>query len=342
MRGFGCRTTGLVGALACVAACGGSHGGDDDGSAWTGASGGIETGRGTGGSAVAGLGGWSVGASGGHPLSGAGGRGSGGAGAGGATGGRGIGGSAAGDDAGRSSGAGDSSSARGTGFVNVVSFSTPMIYLVPRFVEAGRVSTCTRQDFGDCSVYVCASDPVQTHPDAGLISVTVDGEPLLSSMPDANGVYPTTFLRDREFAGGELLSIRAEGGEVGAFDAMVEVPAGVLMSKPELGTDASGIAVVPRDEDLVIEWSGGTPDVIVNVQGGSALGSPVTTLSCYVASEAGGMTIPAEVLEIVAPVQLQALAFEEQSVVAGGYDVTVYGVLAVNATSGDPIVVGVE
>jgi hypothetical protein len=143
-------------------------------------------------------------------------------------------------------------------------------------------------------------DPIQsTSLDAGA-KLTLTGPGLSKDLSKANGLYSvlgtqqtipglpttnTTFL-----APGSYTIAGTGGADVGAFSANVTIPAPLTWSNP--------VTSVPRSQNLVINWTGGTASDTVYIAGSSTNSASNVTASfqCYANAAAGTFTVPSYVL----------------------------------------------
>ena len=170
--------------------------------------------------------------------------------------------------------------------------------------EAGQ--HCVDTDLDGCSITHCDdSAPVvpAIRPTAGTITLTspnVSGSAVL--VPGADGSYGSpkaTF--STIFVGEEVISFRASGGAVPAFENELTMPLALLRSEPYVdNSDTHTRLQIPSTRDLKLTWTRGAPDVwlILDARGARLDGKPGTaSLYCAFPSEAGTGTVRSSLLQ---------------------------------------------
>lgn len=87
------------------------------------------------------------------------------------------------------------------------------------------------------------------------------------------------------------------GNDAGAFTASVDAPAA-----PFVWTNIPNVTIpIDRSQDLTITWTGGAPDSLVSILGGSFESGVSSAFLCTAAAGAGSFTVPSYVLLSLAP-----------------------------------------
>jgi hypothetical protein len=211
-------------------------------------------------------------------------------------------------------------------------------------------SSCTRETFGPCTVSTCpvasSSDPAppSKNPDAGQI--TLESTPVSYSKdlyPDGRGAYAGDVVTTLLWAGGEALSVKAEGGEVPAFELTTAAPLPLVVERADLPPDTEdGFLPYDATQDLVLEFSNGKPGVSIQVSGSSGFGNDATSTNmyCFFDSAPGTLTISSAALAALATmyspvIYLYTLGRTDVSV--GNYDVAVIFGMPMNDSDGNQL-----
>jgi hypothetical protein len=207
-------------------------------------------------------------------------------------------------------------------------------------------SPCEVQTFGPCTVSTCPSTPPDpappptvAAPSAGTVSLSAAAVSYAKTLnPTAGyGAYGTDIDTTVEFLGGESVSFSATGGEIPAFSGSMAMPVPLAITTELPARDQNGNIPFHVAEDLVLELSGGMPDLVVQVDGftGISGGPTESTLSCILESESGTLTIPSEALMPLGTSALMHLfTLRRSSLGAGEYNVLLVFGTNVNASDG--------
>lgn len=213
-------------------------------------------------------------------------------------------------------------------------------------VSSNTPSPCEVQTYGACTVTTCPSTPPDppppptvAAPGAGTLSLTAAAASYAKTLnPDAGyGAYGADIDTTVDFLGGESVSISAAGGEIPAFSGTVVMPVPLSITTVLPARDTNGSIPFRVAEDLVLEVSGGMPDVVVQVDGRTGIsGGPTkSSLSCFVESESGTLTIPSEALTPLGTSAFVVLyTLRRSSLITGDYDILVVFGTNVNANDG--------
>lgn len=260
-------------------------------------------------------------------------------------------GGAAGNTGGGSAGMGGaggdpSATARGVGFVTVISIrtTTTVDTMLAGFYASAADRTPgmkpVNETLGPCVVttYVPDGTAAGSRPSlsAGVITLTggngtstitpMSGQYVLGAAPAAGQPY---------FNPGQTLSFSAAGDVVPAFTATIVAPSVTTLIAP-LDKSGSGAPLpTSRSTDLVVSFSGGSGKVRAAINGKDANGGSVNVVCTFAASTLNGV-IPATALGRLAPGEATfgADTVEESPTVAGNYDLDVRVIAGVATAAG--------
>ncbi len=112
-------------------------------------------------------------------------------------------------------------------------------------------ASCMSEPVAGCEIQTCSTETVvPPRPDAGLVSITPSGGGGQSYLPDDSGIYPATPVVSWE--DDEEVTVDAAGGEVPAFSVDLVGPGDVATVVSPAFPDP----VIPRDQALLVEWTG--------------------------------------------------------------------------------------
>jgi hypothetical protein len=94
-------------------------------------------------------------------------------------------------------------------------------------------------------------------------------------------------VSDALFAGDEMISVSAAGGDVGAFSQQLRAPSLITLTAPELQSESF---VVDTTRDLGVSWTGG-PEGEVQVYLAGIAESDVRTVTCTAPVNSGTLTV---------------------------------------------------
>ena len=111
--------------------------------------------------------------------------------------------------------------------------------------------SCMSEPVAGCEIQTCNMEVVAPpRPDAGLVSVTPAGGGGQSYLPDDMGNYPVT--PPVSWQDGEEVAVAADGADLPAFTVDMTGPGDVAsVVKPVFPNP-----VIPRDQALLVEWTG--------------------------------------------------------------------------------------
>jgi uncharacterized protein (TIGR03437 family) len=106
------------------------------------------------------------------------------------------------------------------------------------------------------------------------------------------------FFLGAPFSPGLYTVTGPSGADVGSFQATINIP-----SPPFNWTNKDSIQTIPRSQGLLITWSGGDPNSIVEINGYSSVGGPMINVSfqCTANATAGQFTVPSAILSLLPP-----------------------------------------
>lgn len=154
---------------------------------------------------------------------------------------------------------------------------------------------------GTCAVYNSLNgraDPPLDNPqslDAGT-TMTVKGPGGTVNIQGGSGSFRSTLSAGFLVPGNYTVSFSG-GKDVPAFSANLTLPTQPTMTNPQ--PDVPNAQTVTRSSGLQVTWTGGSPEVLVNLSGQSSIdGTFITgaTFECLVPSDAGSFTIPPYIL----------------------------------------------
>jgi hypothetical protein len=197
----------------------------------------------------------------------------------------------------------------------------------------GAGARCATQKTGGCYVIDCtAQGPAPTAIASGQVDLYSGAMTLLSVMPEADGVYPTTYTQGALWTAGSSIGIRSAGGSLPKFDVPLTAPATITVTKPvPNGPDP----VITRSAGLTASWSGATGKVTVAVSQTPAAAVDLTTsvrFFCEFDGAAGTGSVPAAVTSVLsasAPATaLNIGGSVTADVIVGAYPLHVYALNA--------------
>jgi hypothetical protein len=183
-----------------------------------------------------------------------------------------------------------------TGQVLIVQTRTKAFGLtvLPAFCANRSGEDCPSTTQGDCTFTpTCNSTVHDTYVSAGTITIA-SSSPLLDVVqkPDSDNAYVSQAI-DVSFDAGVSLHVSAPGATVPAFSTDLAVPFALLIDSPQ--ADPNGVIAVTTMSDLVIDYSGGTTEVDLVLDGISSAGS----VHCDAVSTTGKLTIDARILAAI-------------------------------------------
>ena len=126
--------------------------------------------------------------------------------------------------------------------------------------SAALCRTAVLAEIGPCRLYGCMAPPsdagvppLPVPADAGRISFSVRGTDVAFLLPASDSSYPLQNYDDLLWSFGSLVTVRAAGGDVPAFELLVFEPSTITSTAPDF--DLAFIDVL-RSEDLPVTWSG--------------------------------------------------------------------------------------
>ncbi len=200
---------------------------------------------------------------------------------------------------------------------------------------------CRVETYGPCTATFCpaaSSDPPPAAvkaPDAGELTISSSAASYQKTLyPDANGVYAGDVDQNVAFLGGEMLAISAEGNEVPAFSHTTTAPEPLVVDTSALPPrDSTHFFPYDPTQDLVLDFTGGTDDVRVELQGSGAPSS----MFCFWDSKPGTITIPAAALTALGGLgSFYLFTLQNTTVQAGDYGVVV--VVGLNMNGDDDFI----
>lgn len=215
-------------------------------------------------------------------------------------------------------------------------------------VPSNAPNPCEVRTYGSCTVETCPSTPpdpppppTTAAPGAGTVSLTATAVSYAKTLgPNAGyGAYGSDVDNTVRFTGGESVSISATGGEIPAFSASMAMPVPLVITNELPARDTNGGIPLDVEEDLVLDFTGGMPGVVVQVQGltGQSGGPTQSTLSCFFESEPGTLTIPTGALTPLGPRAIVVFfTLRRSTLVAGDYNVLLVFGKDVDAGDGLP------
>ncbi len=211
----------------------------------------------------------------------------------------------------------------GPGMVNTVA----MAYF--RFPQSDTSSSCETTTIGSCYVTECEGGELTREPaipDAGTIQIRSTGDFTADFLAAGNGEYTATALGG-PLAGGETITITAEGGGVPAFTHTMEYPLVMMLTDPVFD-DVQTEYAVSRAFDLPLAWDRGFEGLKFQVQSQSPGANRV--LACSFPAETGAGTIDSDLLRMLDQgTQLLLLGVETDVVKAGDVEVSISSVSTV-------------
>lgn len=174
--------------------------------------------------------------------------------------------------------------------------------------SAPAADPCTHKMIGLCSVTACgivpataqdASEPVAADdsapakmPTAGAISISAGHKVTLAS--NKHGLYAPK-IGDKEFFGtSNTVAIHAKGGDVPAFDKVLNMPPRITLSTPAWPAEGTSFAL-NRANGIDLAWTGGgTGHVVTTIM--TKTDSKSVEVACRFDAVKGHATIPATAL----------------------------------------------
>jgi uncharacterized protein (TIGR03437 family) len=216
----------------------------------------------------------------------------------------------------------------------------------PAAVQPFILSLIDTQPLGTCIVAnaLAGSDPPLTFlgaPDAGA-SLSVSGPVGNRALPKQSTPGPTDYfavLGPGNYLNSGSFSITGPGGpDVGAFTATISLPSMPVLVIPQ------GLSPVVRSKGVTVNWIGGAPNSIVEIDGESATDGTFTNgaiFACFAPASAGTFTIPPSVLYALPAGSNAALIFNS---VVNGPSFTAKGLDAgfVSSSREEVVVVSVQ
>jgi uncharacterized protein (TIGR03437 family) len=156
---------------------------------------------------------------------------------------------------------------------------------------------------GVCSVYNNPNGPLQPFTPVGGLDAgpqaTITGGNGTKNIPGNAGSYHAVLSPDATYFTTGPITVSFPGGkDVAAFSSTFTPPAFPKMTSPQ--PDAQSPTAVTKANGLPVTWSGGSPDVTVEIDGFNVtdqFGTIGAAFTCLVPSTAGSFTIPATVLQ---------------------------------------------
>jgi hypothetical protein len=139
--------------------------------------------------------------------------------------------------------------------------------------------------------------PVPVEASAGAVTISGGKQPIALSPADKAPIYPRHQADTLPWKGGEVLEVKATGGEVPAFSAKVNAPGYVKVLEPSPPPPEVGSRrAIARDQDLRFRWAAAAVGDIVLVFGG-ATNDAWRELTCRFPGPAGEGIVPAAALK---------------------------------------------
>ena len=162
------------------------------------------------------------------------------------------------------------------------------------FTRTAADQSFTRKTVGPCVVdtYGSGAGPKDTDRSAGKITIS-GGTKSAVLLPEADGTYTTVNGQGALFAGGETLTITAQGAAVPAFVLSLVAPSKLTLSAPAL--PASGPLKVTRSAGITASWTGTSAGVVV-VYLDAAGGASAYAATCSFPASSGSGVVPAAAL----------------------------------------------
>ena len=163
------------------------------------------------------------------------------------------------------------------------------------FTRTAADQSVTRKTVGPCVVetYGSGAGPKDTDRSAGKLTIS-GGAKSVPLLPEADGTYTTVNGQGALFAGGETLTITAQGAAVPAFVLSLVAPSKLTLASPALPA-AAGALKVTRSAGLSASWTGSSAGVVV-VYLDAAGGSSAHAATCSFPASAGAGVVPAAAL----------------------------------------------
>ena len=194
-------------------------------------------------------------------------------------------------------------------------------------------SGCTERREGACVIHRCPTSAADAGAPAGLSSagaITFSGGmgAPITIMPGPDGRYMANTGMMARWRSGEVITVRAAGAMVPAFEAMVPFPATVMVTQPAVSPTMP--VRVPRGMPLVTRWTAMGAGGEVKVSVASADSTTTSLVTCGFPPAAGTGTIPATALSdlVVGQGSFSVTVTDFRTVTAGAWNVAV----AANAT----------
>ncbi|MFT3771039.1 MAG: hypothetical protein QM820_36960 [Minicystis sp.] len=191
----------------------------------------------------------------------------------------------------------------------------------------GRTS-CEVSEEGDCSLQICPRSsggvPDGALRTAGAIRVA-SATKQVTLKPGADRRYATVSDPGAFWAGEDMITIEADGGDLPAFSAQVRAPRAVDVSAPDF---AGGSTIqIARSQDLPVRWDGSFDGKVLAMLAYDVEATDeVVSLSCVWDPAAGQGVMPASLLGRM-PSEVNGFAsvdvLHDETVDAGGFHVIV-------------------
>jgi len=236
-------------------------------------------------------------------------------------------GSIRGSGSGSGSGTSGSSGTTGSIFISQLlsgeNAKAPELLASAEFSNGSQSDNCVKtMQVGSCLGYVCTPvvDAGAPYESAGTLSLA--GGKLASPLDFATSDEATYALDDThlDVSAGQTLTVTASGGTVPAFTQSIVAPAGIDLTKPNVG---SGTGSTSTSADLVVAWSGGQSGDTVLFEGLS--GGSAYYFACTWDATVGTGTVPKAILAELAGQQSAEIEWLEgttKTFDAGGYAIT--------------------
>jgi hypothetical protein len=170
--------------------------------------------------------------------------------------------------------------------------------------DAAAGSRCATQTIApSCYAIDCTgSDPAPTALASGALELYDGANVVLTSSPDANGVYTTANSSSMTWNAGDAIGIRSAGAAaLPMFDVALTAPPTITLTSPFVD---GGAVPLDRTQPLSVTWTGSAPKVIVaasQVPTGTGsttlLGS--TRFICEFDGASGSATVPAAAIAVL-------------------------------------------
>lgn len=214
-------------------------------------------------------------------------------------------------------------------------------------LPSGAPDPCVTKTHGQCTVQTCPSTlpepppPATAAPSAGTVTLTAASASYAKTLnPNAGyGAYGSDLDSTVNFVGGEVVSVSATGSEIPAFSGNLAMPTPFVLTNDLPARNSAANIPFDAGQDLTLDFTGGTSDLVVQVNGlqGSGSGATTSHLYCFFDSAPGTLTIPAEALAPLGAYALvQLFTLRRSTVVAGAYNVLFVFGMDVNAADGLP------